>query len=323
MLPLDRVREWDVDRRLPVLALVVVLVLLGTGIGTYLLVDEPDDRDQFGTQTPTPTATPTPESSNASQPSTPTPVPTGEPSPSPDTATPESSGALSETDTPTPERDSGNGGSGASGGGSTPTETPPPTATQTPTETSADTPTSTPTATPTATPSETPNDTPTPTSTPEGVLVGPDEWSPLNVTGILPGDDGTETTSLGNEGVEHGQLRIGSTTLVDHENGITEPESEVDDTLDEGELSEYLEVRIAFVDTDGEATYLLETADGDAGYAPLADVAGHAPSEDYALADGEQVTVRIGWRLPVDTGNEVQSDDVTFDVTFDLRSDDE
>lgn len=267
--------EWDGSRRAVLFGLVVLLVLLGTGIGTILPSDGPGDGESNAAVTPKPSATPIP------------------------------------TPTPTPTTD------GAGGEGSTPTETGTSTETATQTETGTSTETATQTETGTSTETTTSTDTSAPTSTPPD---DPGEWSPLNVTDALPGDSGTASTTLANDGDGTGQLRIASISIVDHENGVTEPESEVDDTPADGELSEHLEIRIAFVGSGGGETYLLGTSGGTGGYVPLADLEGSAPSGEYVLAGGEQVTVRTDWRLPRETGNVIQSDDVTFDVTFELRS---
>jgi hypothetical protein len=42
--------------------------------------------------------------------------------------------------------------------------------------------------------------------------------------------------------------------------------------------------------------------------------------DEILLGSGERVTVTFEWRLPVQTGNVVQSDRVGFDLTLGLES---
>lgn len=275
----DRVAAWDADRRLLALGLVVLLVILGSGVGTLLVSDGPDDVPGEVTPTPTPAETP---------PSTTTPdegdvAPTGgsdDPSdPTDDRTDTETSTDRSEdTDrSDDDDRSTSDSDSEDDGGGSTPAEPP------------------------------------------AIALNGTGEGTLLDTDGVLPGDRGNGTVTLENDGVENGRLRIVALDVRDRENGFTEPEVEAGDTDDEGELSEHLEVRIAIVGSDGNQRYVLGTAGGD-GHQTLADLPGRAPSTDTSIAPNETVTVRVDWRLPASTGNEVQSDGVVFDVTFELRS---
>lgn len=324
----DRIGEWDVDRRAILFVLVVLLVLFGTGLGTLLPSDPPDEDSptataiptQTSTVTPTVTPTQTPIAGGVADPDgstgtdTPTPEPTPEPSPAPTPteANPGGGGGDDGGDDPTPTPTAEQTETPTA----TPTATDSPTPTPTPTQTPTDTPAPTESPAPTQTPTEAPTDSPTETP-PDGSLDGPSAWSPIDTAGVIPGDRASETVTLGNDGVEDGRLRVTSATVIDHENGINDPESDVDDTPTEGELSKHLDVRIAFVDPDGGETYLLGTADG---YVPLADLEGTAPSADHSLADGDQVTVRVDWRIPGETGNVIQSDEVDFELGFELST---
>lgn len=222
----------------------------------------------------------------------------------------------------------------------TATETPTPTPTVTPdgggigptTPTDTPTPTETPTAAPTEEPGgggdggggggdgdgggSTPTETPSPT--PSGQLVFTTERTMLDVDGIYPGQSGSGSAAVQSTATEDGELRIANITVEDFENGITDPESDVDDSPDEGELSEHLEVRIAFDHEDRPPEHVLGT---DSGHETLATLQDSPPSSAVSLDPNEGMDVLVEWRLPEDTGNEVQTDGVEFDVTLELRGD--
>lgn len=217
---------------------------------------------------------------------------------------------------------------------STPTATPSqppasPTATAVPGQSGPPTATDTPTPTPTRTDrSRTPSDpsTETPRRSPDdrfdggsqtpsqGLEFGDDQ--PLfSAEGIVPGQSGHGNLTVRNVAGEDGRLTISAVDAIDEENGITEPESSVDDT-DRGELSKHLEVRFAIRD-GGNEEYLVGS---DAEYVPLANLTSEVSSSEYHLGEGEAVTLVADWRVPPETGNEVQSDGVAVDVGLTLES---
>lgn len=267
-------REWNVDRRVMAIAVVVLLVLLGTGVAGFLPNDGPDDEPN-GSPAPSSTATETP---------TPTPEAGGqEVSLGDDTEPPDT-----ETATPTPSDDD----SSSSDRSTDPPETP----------------------TPTDGPNGGGSD---PTPTPDDGLVVVDGGPLLDVAGVLPGSSGTGSGTVGNNGTENGTLYVSGVSLEDHENGITEPESEVDDSPEEGELSGHLQVRVILESESGEEESVLGTADG---FENLSVMPDRPPSEAVPIDAGEEVNVIVQWILPESTSNVVQSDGVTFDVNVTMEA---
>ncbi|QAU13654.1 hypothetical protein EKH57_13520 [Halorubrum sp. BOL3-1] len=141
-------------------------------------------------------------------------------------------------------------------------------------------------------------------------------------------------------------LWAGSNGLTDSENGLTEPEGEVDFTGGDpgegsGDLSESIQVTVEYCeytgasdgDRDDPANYsTLDTLDNPADYT-LADLIKDLRSG--FLLDGDTTTsgtqaypssadsdtqtgpcLCINWEIPSDVGNEIQSDSVEFDIAF-------
>lgn len=283
--------EHNADRRVVALLLLLILMLIGGGVGTFVLTLDSDEGAPVTTATPsaTPTPTVTPDGGGIG-PATPTsPTPTD---------------ALTPTETPTaaPTEEPGGGGGGGGGGdgdggGSTPTDTPP---------------TETPSPTPTARPTETPS------PTPSGQLVFTTERRMLDVDGIYPGLSGSGSTTVQSTATEDGELRVTNVSVEDFENGINDPESDVDDSPNEGELSEHLEVKIALDHEDRPPEYVLGTEEG---YETLTTLRNSPPSSAVPLDPDEEMDVLVEWQLPEETGNVVQTDGVEFDVRLELRGD--
>ncbi len=161
--------------------------------------------------------------------------------------------------------------------------------------------------------------TPTGTEAPETVgevsLTADADATLLRAEGVVPGDAGTSRLPLRNDGTATGQLAVVSFTVESGENGITSAEARVDDSAAAGELAENLLVRLSVRYSDGETVRVF----GSDAFVPLADVEVRNRTVG-PLAAGEEATVVFEWRLPTDTGNEVQSDTARFDVVFGLRS---
>ncbi|MFW5949994.1 MAG: hypothetical protein ACOCR6_01425 [archaeon] len=177
------------------------------------------------------------------------------------------------------------------------------------------------------TPSATTVDTDDETGTPRGDGGTPDDRATVSldtpgdatimaIGDVVPGDAGTNRLVLENTGRESGTLRIAETTVVDHENGIVEAEAAVDDSPDEGELSDAITVRMRFRYSDGEDAIVVGS---NSSFVPLASMNATAPPEQM-VAPGERVIVEIEWRIDQTAGNEIQSDSTTFDVVFELSS---
>ncbi|MGQ4555650.1 hypothetical protein [Halobellus sp. GM3] len=133
----------------------------------------------------------------------------------------------------------------------------------------------------------------------------------------VPGSSDSSSARLANPADDAVTAQFAVGAPLDRENGLTEPESDVDDTPDVGELSDNLDVRITLEREDGERVALVG---GDGAYVPLADAAGSTRSVD--LDPDEAVTVIVEWRIDGDVGNEIQSDSTTLSVhaTFESSS---
>ena len=138
----------------------------------------------------------------------------------------------------------------------------------------------------------------------------------LRADGVVPGDEGVSRLRLRNTGTMEGQLSVTELDVESAENGIRSPELPVDDSPLEGELGEALVVRVSAEFPDGETVAVY----GGDEFAPFGTLEAGNRTIGDRLAAGESVTIVAEWRLPAETGNVVQSDSVTFDIEFTLRS---
>lgn len=191
------------------------------------------------------------------------------------------------------------------------------------------------------------------TASDQGVVNGTQEATySYTVTDVKPGDSGV-LAFCPRVVTNDAWLWAGSETgLLDYENGQTEPEAEVDPTdggsLDTpnsgagvGELGEAIEVTVSYagsVSRDGDEVTCLDTRelnnpdgytladlakdltggfllDGDQDEAsPDADPSPYPGSADAESQEGPCLCIE--WELPVEVGNEVQSDSVSLDFSF-------
>ncbi|QLH84147.1 hypothetical protein [Halosimplex pelagicum] len=138
----------------------------------------------------------------------------------------------------------------------------------------------------------------------------------LRADGVVPGEEGVSRLRLRNTGTARGELSVTGFDVESDENGLLPPESPVDDSPEEGELDEHLVVRVSAEYPGGETAAVY----GDEGFVPIGSLEAGNRTIGDGLAAGEDVTIVVEWRLPAGTGNEVQSDSVTFDIGFTLRS---
>lgn len=163
----------------------------------------------------------------------------------------------------------------------------------------------------------TPTETAAPTARPVAVggvsLAADANTTLLRARGAVPGDEGVSRLALRNDGSAAGELAVANVTVDGGENGIAGPEAAVDDSPADGELAENLLVRLSMQYSDGTTVRVF----GGDGFVPLADI-GARNRTVGPLDAGEEVTVVFEWRLPAETGNEVQSDTAGFTVVFGL-----
>jgi predicted ribosomally synthesized peptide with SipW-like signal peptide len=146
----------------------------------------------------------------------------------------------------------------------------------------------------------------------------------VNLEDVKPGDKGC--LEVGLELVDNPGFICISGSLEESENGMNDPESEVDDTAKEGELGEHIQATL-FHDTNGDSVDEDDCHPDDEDivlaegslvevFKLLDDGVPLIDSEDACVDGGERHTVVLHWHLPADTGNVVQSDSATFDLAF-------
>lgn len=132
-------------------------------------------------------------------------------------------------------------------------------------------------------------------------------------------------------------LWVNGELTANDENGQSEPEADVDGSGGDpgegaGELADAIQVTLAYRDEDGNTIRELNNP----GDYTLADLAGELGGEDGFLLDGEPDSgeepapfegtgdpqepagpcLGVEWEVPVEVGNEIQTDSVGFDFTF-------
>ncbi|WP_226023126.1 hypothetical protein [Halomicrobium salinisoli] len=292
-------------RRLLLLLLVAALVAIGTGVGGLELTDGPGSdpptvdvtpvpTDRSPGETPTATAVPTPGETASGTTDRPTPSETATAtgtvtSDSPTAGTSTSERATTEARGGDADEDDGDG----SGSPDTDTATPTPAITE-----------------------GTGEDDAGDGGAGDGVSLAVEGSAAfVQLSGAEPGSEGRGRVRVRNAGDAAGRLAVAAVTVEDRENGIVEPERAVDDSPDEGELSEHL--RIALLAGDGETAVIGTGSDP----VPLAAAASSdEPFRGPRLGSGEATTLVLRWRLPAETGNEVQSDGVAVTFEFRLRT---
>ena len=125
---------------------------------------------------------------------------------------------------------------------------------------------------------------------------------------VMPGDNGTITWTLTNDGTVDGTLALVS-TVVCSENGLNEPETLDDpDGLGDGtgELDDLILCTLYLDGTDQTGEISLAAMEA-------------FLNDTVLLNAGQTVVYRLDWRIDnVATGNELQSDTAQIDITFTL-----
>lgn len=149
------------------------------------------------------------------------------------------------------------------------------------------------------------------------IELAPAETTLLDVSNAAPGQQETNTVPLENIGSDDGTLDIIIKDFDVAEGGITEPERPVD-TPGKVELAEELEIRVAISRTNDSSEYIV----GDANeFVPISDISTGPIRSDASLESGERIQIRAEWRIDPTVGNEIQSDAVSLDVAYVLKSD--
>ncbi len=131
----------------------------------------------------------------------------------------------------------------------------------------------------------------------------------FNIGNVKPGDSGSKTIALKNDGTIGGTAKIHIKNVANTEGTNPEPET---DTAEPGDLGKYLVLKIWYdAEGDGfEADDLIVTDEVN----DLNSVSTTLGS----LGAGLTRNVKIDWELPSGVGNDIMGDIVTFDIEFSL-----
>lgn len=134
-----------------------------------------------------------------------------------------------------------------------------------------------------------------------------------DATEIAPGDEGEDTVTLGNDGSIDGDVELSLDEVRNSENSHLQSEQDQgDDSPNEGELQDFLEVRAEIAGTE-----LVDWTD-------LADLpTPETYSPGVTLSQGETTDFLVEWRFPKPSSNNpelnvAQSDSVELDISFTL-----
>ncbi|WP_256300410.1 choice-of-anchor W domain-containing protein [Haloarchaeobius salinus] len=162
----------------------------------------------------------------------------------------------------------------------------------------------------------------------KAMLINGDEIPVFDLDDVKPGDSGEVTVSL--HICDNPAWVTMSGELVENaENGQTEPElaDEGEDTDGVGELADAIQVTMWYdpdcnnvLDEDEVVIFEGSMTDAFAALEAGIGLDGDASTPEFDPVPGAS-TYCIGfyWELPIDVGNEVQTDSVKFDLTFDAE----
>ncbi|MFB6169868.1 MAG: hypothetical protein ABEJ06_01865 [Haloarculaceae archaeon] len=167
------------------------------------------------------------------------------------------------------------------------------------------------------------------TSAQSGAFANDHTASVFTFDDVLPGDHGTVVVGLFSER-DPAAVWLQFANVAFAENGQTEPEALVDDTLDEGELGDAIQVELWYdVGVAGFGTCngrrdptepllasgsLREVTDGLSEGVPIATSTAETPRD--CLDGTRPLCLGLKWWVDVDEGNTLQTDSAAFDVNF-------
>lgn len=151
----------------------------------------------------------------------------------------------------------------------------------------------------------------------------------IEVANAKPGDSGSGASTIENGGSIDGSVDLEVTNVRNEENGRNGPEEDAgDDSTDEGELGDHLTVWIGLDRDDDElrdnrtAGQPATDTETDEAFAADGETINEAEGntvEGYPLDSGDSANLVVEWEIPEETGNEVQSDEVLFDLVVTLN----
>jgi hypothetical protein len=134
---------------------------------------------------------------------------------------------------------------------------------------------------------------------------------PWAIGNVVPGDSGTSTATLRNDGSQAGMVTIWISNISNTEGA--NPESETGDTAEPGELSSYLTLTASGANLSANFT-LPATID-----AFPHNVSDTKHIYVNYLPAGGTIDLDWEWRLPPETGNDVQGDILSFTINYMLE----
>jgi hypothetical protein len=130
-----------------------------------------------------------------------------------------------------------------------------------------------------------------------------------------PGDSGCELIGLSNTGSLDGKAWLHIVGVADDENGLTEPEVELGDTDEKGELCDNLYI-VIWVDEDGDC----ELDEGEVIVAEGYRSEIECIEWDIGTIEAEgSVSICFSWEIDEEVGNIIQSDYCEFEIVFGLE----
>jgi len=126
---------------------------------------------------------------------------------------------------------------------------------------------------------------------------------------IKPGSSGTITWTLNDSGTVSGDLTMLATTTFGEGAAPNEPELAADPTNAVG-LGQKMTVWVTRGSTD-----ILGTTTT---YVPMSGLAAALSAESQTMAGSGSLVYVLHWQVPTATGNEIQGDTATLDITFTL-----
>jgi len=139
-----------------------------------------------------------------------------------------------------------------------------------------------------------------------------DPATPLfDITRIVPGWTGSASLGVRNDSDGTAALSIKTTNVVEDENGCNDPESYVDTTCsgdNTGELGKEIVLSV-YADPENDGSYQSSPT-----WRGTIEDLTHATTLDAQLAAGGTRSFKITAELPRSSGNETQSDQVSFDL---------
>lgn len=137
---------------------------------------------------------------------------------------------------------------------------------------------------------------------------GATSWS---ITNVKPGDKGTKIVELLNTGTEDGFVSIWTSDIVNSEG--SNPESETGNTAEPGEFADFLEFKLI---APGLVTSLNLPV-------TIYNLPQSANASNYIniipVKAGTTVVLQWNWELPIEAGNDVQGDEISFTLNYLLR----